>query len=200
MAMVFSQAQFDRWAKEVGDNLPRYGWIPAFKKIGKYLKDQHKIRLKFHQTPDRAAWAKRYHKPAPRVGESAPILLDDGRVIYQRLKTTRGSRRARAFRQKWGPPMKPTPALVRTTGKSKARTILDFLTKRASGRSIRISKYKMEYGYTPGTRWIEKLQFGGTYRGGRVQPREMVGLNRTDMTVIENIMADFVLRRVMKGR
>jgi len=200
MAVVMSEKQFTRWAKEVGDRLPKYGWIPAWKKIGAYLKKQHRIRLRGHKGPDGRAWKKQWTKLAPRIGDEAPILLDDGRVIYQKIKTGKGKKQARDFRKKYGPPLKQEQALVRTTGKFRVRTILDFLVTKATGRSIRISKHKMEYGYTPGTRWIEKLQNGGSYRGQALPRREIVGMNSQDVKEVENIMADFVKRRIEKGR
>jgi len=201
MAMVMTEETFLKWARKVEGRLPTWGWIPAWKKVGRYLKDQHKARLKAHKGPDGRSWKKRYSKPAPKVGDVVPIILDSGRVVTQRLKTRRGVRRAKAFRKRFGPPMKPQKALVRTSGQDKARTILDFLTKRATGRSIRISQHKMEYGYTPGTQWIEKLYHGrGTYLKKPIPARPIVGMNARDVTAVENIVADFVMRRVMKGR
>ena len=122
------------------------------------------------------------------------------RVVIQEIRSTRGKRRAVAFRKKFGPALKPLPALVRKSGKQKARRILDFLTGAGfRGRAARMGKTFLHYGYTPGSRWIEKLQFGGMYRRGIVPPREIVGMNQRDIKHIENIYADGYLKRAMKG-
>ena len=200
MPLVMTEKQFARWAKEVGDRLPKYGWIPAWKKIGAYLKRQQNIRLRAHKSPEGRSWKKKWTKPAPQIGDKAPMFLDDGSVIHQQIKSGREKKRARDFRKKRGPPLKQQKALIRTTGKFRVRSILDFLVTKATGRSIRMSKHKFEYGYTPGTQWIEKLQNGGYYFGQALPRREIVGMNANDVKEVEKIMADFVKRRLEKGR
>jgi len=208
MPLVMTEKQFAKWAKEVGDRLPKYGWIPAWKKIGAYLKKQHNIRLRKHIDPDGKPWKKTWHVKVRNVGQFGTMLLDSGRHVTQRIRSSRGKRRAKAYLIDMRIPMKPEKALVRTTGKRKTRTILDYLVGGgAAGRSIRISMHKMEYGFKGRfTIWAKKHQFGrsvGTSRRfeGAVNPkRKLVGLNQADEKAITEIMADFVKRRLKKNR
>lgn len=199
-----SVPQAEKWLKSLEDP-GRFGWVPEHKKIGKHLRDEHKKRLNRHVDANGVPWAKKFHKPRPKVGDTVPMVVSPGtsraKVVVQKIKTIRGRRRAVDFRNRFGPPMKALPALIRKTGKSKARMIWDFLVGRGfAGGALQIGRNFLRYGYTRGTRWIEKLQFGGTFRKKRVPPRGIVGLNRNDVNVMDNIYADGYLKRVMKGK
>jgi hypothetical protein len=197
--------QAEKWLRSL-ENPGRYGWVPEHKKIGRHLRDQHKRRLTRHVTADGAPWPKKYHKPRPKVGDTVPMLVDGegggrARVVVQTIRSVAGRRKAVAFRNRFGPPMKPLPALVRKTGKRKARKIWDFLVGRGfAGGALQIGRTFLKYGWTRGTRWIEKLQYGGTYRRKRVPPRGIVGLNRADIRFIDETYAAGFEKRAMKGK
>ena len=197
----------------------------ALQHIGKYLRTEHKVRLKAHVDPEGRPWPETFFAPRPRVGERAPMIVSKGplgvigpkdklasartgrypAVVVETIRTAAGKRRAVAFRERYGPPFKGEKALIRTAGKRKAKKIWEFLT--TAGRSVRISEGRLEYGYTPGTRWIEALQNGGQYREGssrgvvasivrffrgaaRVPPRGMVGWSPENIAYVEKYLAD----------
>lgn len=202
---VLSVEGADRWLKSL-ENPGKWGWMPEHKKIGKHIRAQHRLRLKAHIDPDGKPWPRTYHVPRPKKGDRVPLLISDegqAKVIVQTIRTTAGKRKAVAFREKYKatqPPYKPEKALIRTGGKRKVRRIWDYLVgKGLLGRSLRMGKDFLHYGYTRGTRWIEELHFGGTFKGKRVPPRQVVGLNKTDIDMIEKIYADGYEKRVAKG-
>lgn len=179
-----SVPQAQKWL----DALKRFrpnGTRGAMQRIGRYLREQHRDRLKRHVTPDGTPWAPTWSAPRPRVGEVAPMVVGPGpvpvigpkdklpsartgrypAVITARITNAAGRARAVAFRQRYGPPFKPEKALIRTAGKRKAKKIRDFLTRAGSG-CIRLTATSIEYGYTKGTKWIEALHGGGKYREG----------------------------------
>jgi hypothetical protein len=217
--------EFHAWAERLkgfGKNAVR----GAMQHLGKYIRGEHRQRLKAHVGPDGQPWQPTYSEPRPKVGDVVPIIVNRGPLPSigpkQRLPSVRtgrypavmtakitsmdGKRRAMAFRERYGPPFKAQKALIRTSGKQKARRIWDFLTKPGSG-AVRVSATSVTYGYTRGTRWIEALHFGGQYREGskrsvfrsiirrfrgaaRVPARPVVGLNSGNVAYIEKYMAD----------
>ena len=198
-----SLAQFDKWISSL-DNPGPYGWKPEHNKFGKYFRDGFKKRAKKHVDPTGKAWAPGFSKPYEKIGDMAPMeILDSGfkyRTIRQRIRTVSGKQAARKYRKIYGPPAKPDrKPLVRTSGKNKLRSIWDFL--RTPGRSTRTSKTSFSYGYTPGTKWIEKLQFGGAFgrTGKRVPPRVILGITKADIEFIGKTYADGYERRRLKG-
>ncbi len=176
--------QFNKWLEKLKQFRPN-ATRGAMQHLGKYIRTQHRDRLKRHVTPDGTPWKPTFAAPKPRVGEVAPMIVSPGplpeigpkaklqsartgrypAVITARIESAAGKKRAVAFRQRYGPPFKPERALIRTAGKRKATKIRDFLTKPSSG-AVRVSSTGLEYGYTRGTRWIEALHGGGKYREG----------------------------------
>lgn len=193
--------QFRRWLRRI--DLGQWGWTPEHRKIGTYLIGKTKKDLRAHRAPDGSPWKDRYAAPRPRVGdEKTPMLLDNGRIVSQTIRSAAGKRRAVAVRKKYGPPLKPLKALVRRKApgglaRYKAVKIWEFLTTR--GRAFRMSKTHWEYGWTPGTAWVEKLHNGGTYLGNPVPARPILGLTASDIAAIEKIYAAGVDRRLAKA-
>jgi len=190
-----------KWLEKISAMGP-YGWAATHKKIGAYIRKITRKRFRAHQEPEGARWAALYSKPAPLVGERVPILVPGG-VVTRRIKTVRGRRRARAFRERYGPPYKPLPAIYRPRRKPGAPAALmphQWLVKDRG--VLRTGKAHVEYGYTQGTRGktLRRIHFGSTYRGARVPPRDLLGLNRADLRHIDNMYADAYLRRTMKGK
>lgn len=186
------------------ENPGKFGWVPEHKKIGKRLRGEHRKRFRRHVDANGRPWAKKFSKPKPKVGDTVPMVVSPGtsraKVVVKTIKTIRGRRRAVDFRNRFGPPIRPLPALVRTTGKKRARRIFDFLVgKGFAGGALQIGRKFLRYGYTKGTRWIEKLQFGGTFRKKRVPPRGIVGLNRRDINFMEETYMAGYEKRVLRG-
>jgi len=201
MAQTMNVEQMNRWLKSL-ENPGKWGWMPEHKKIGKLLKTETGAQLKKHQGPDGKPWPKTYSKPLPKVGDRVPILIEgDGadRIFVQKLKTSAGRKRAVALRKKFGPPAKGLKPLIRTGKKRRATRIRDYLVRRATGRSLQMGKDFLKYGYTPGTKWIEELQFGGKYREGEIPKREILGLTKKVIQKIEEIYAAGMLKRIKKG-
>ena len=230
-----SVREFNAWIEKLkgfGKNATR----GAMQHLGKYLRTQHRDRLKKHVGPDGQPWKPTFSAPRPRVGEVAPMIVGPGplpeigpkqklqsartgrypAVVTARIKSAAGKARAVAFRQRYGPPFKPEKALIRTAGKHKATKIRDFLTKPSSG-SVRVSATGLEYGYTPGMKWIESLHGGGQYRDGskrsafrsiirrfrgaaRVPARPIVGLSAENKRYIETYLADRYAEYAAKER
>jgi hypothetical protein len=190
--------QFNQWVerlKQFRKNATR----GAMQHLGKYIRTQHRDRLKAHVGPDGQPWKPTFFAPRPRIGDRVPMIVSRGAlptigpktrlqsartgsypaVVVETIQTVAGRRRAVAFRERYGPPFKPDKALIRTAGKHKATRIRDFLTKPSSG-SVRVSATSLEYGYTRGTKWIEALHGGGQFREGskRNAFRSMVRLFR----------------------
>jgi len=211
MSEVFTIPQLDRYLGNLKDP-GRRGWSPVHNKLGKYYRNKAKDRMNRHVGVDGKPWAAGYHEPRWKVGDYVPMLLshgegvhnpqsvnDGGSVVTQIAKTVKGSRAARRFRKKYGPPVKPdTKPLIITRGKKKKRVIWDFLRK--PGRSTRVTKTSFSYGYTPGTRWIEKLQNGGMYKGQRVPARSILGITKADELFTESAYADYYEKVRLKGR
>ena len=179
-----SVPEFDAWVKRLGE-FRKNAVRGAMQHLGKYLRTQHRDRLRAHVGPDGQPWQPTFFAPRPKIGDRVPVIVSPGdlptispgmrlqsarsrrypAVVTETIRTQAGKARAVAFRERYGPPFKPDKALIRTAGKKKARKILDFLTKPGSG-SVRVSATGLEYGYTRGTKWIEALQNGGQYREG----------------------------------
>lgn len=201
-ATSMNLAQFNHWMD--GFDMGKWGWIYEHKKIGTYLIGRHRERIRGHVGPLGRPWTPIHSKPGPKVGDIVPMLFEDkgGLIIPQQIRSVRGKRRAVAFRRRFGPAVRPAHAIVRTRkviGAKKTRWIRNFLLTR--GRSMRITKTSLMYGFTPGTRWIEDLQFGGSskrYGGARIPPRPVVGLNEADLEFIENMYADGAQKRALK--
>lgn len=195
--------QAEKWLSSL-ENPGRWGWKTTHDKIATYLLGQHKKRIRGHKDPEGHVWPKLYVPPKPRVGEKAPILLDSGRVVTETIRSNAGKRRNKAFRKKFGIPTKKYHSLHRPrvpngVGKKlKAKKIWDFLSSR--GKSVRTSRYGLSYGFTPGTEWVKKHQFGGTYKGKSVPKREIVGMSMKDIQHIESIYEFDYKRKVARGR
>jgi len=205
MARAMTTREFDRWIRDLSAFGTKWGCVPEHKKISKYLRDQHKKRLRAHVDPLGRPWRPRFHKPMPKVGDVAPMLAEGGarRVVTARIRNVPDRRRAVEFRKRFGPPAKAVPALIRTRkypGAHKAKKILEFLTK--AGRSVRLGKTFLTYGYTPGTRWIEEAIGGGTSRRyrKRIPERDVIGMNDRDVEAVTKIYADGLEKRAVKRR
>ncbi len=184
MGGAMTVPEFNAWVERLKRFRPN-GTRGAMQHLGKYIRTQHRDRLKAHVSPDGQPWQQTFAAPRPRVGERAPMIVSKGplgtigpkdklpsartgrypAVVVEQIRTAAGKRRAVAFRERYGPPFKPEKALIRTAGKRRATRIRDFLTKASSG-CVRVSATSLEYGYTRGTRWIEALHGGGQYREG----------------------------------
>jgi len=207
--------QFEAWTRELAKAPDKWG-LGTHRKIAAYLKRTHRKRLRGQRTPSGMAWKRTFVPDMPQVGDTAFMLLEDGTTVRETIKTRSGLRKAKAWRKKFGPPVKPQKAIVRTAGKKRfrARKVFDFLVtnalstartkraRRAAGLStnsaLSYSPSHLYYGYTPGTKWIERLQFGGEFKGGTVPPREMIGLNNNDINFIEDAYASALLKHASR--
>lgn len=190
-----------RWITSLKNPGPR-GWNPEHKKFGKYFRDGFKKRAKKHVDIYGIPWKAGYHRPYAKVGEEAFMDIETSRGLlitkFQRVRTMSGKRAAKKYQQRVGVPNKPNrKPLIKTTGKHKKKQIWDFL--KTAGRSTRTSKKSFSYGYTNGTRWIEKLQNGGTYDGTVVPARTILGLTQKDILFVEKTYADGYEKRRLKG-
>lgn len=179
-----SVPQFEEWCEKL-KGFRKNALRGAMQHLGKYIRTQHRDRLKNHVGPDGQPWQPTFYAPRPKIGDRCPVIVSPGElpvigpkqrlqsartgrypaVVVETIRTQAGKRRAVAFRERYGPPFKPDKALIRTAGRRKARRIWDFLTKASSG-AVRVHAAGLEFGYTRGTKWIEALQNGGQYREG----------------------------------
>ena len=204
--MTIPEAQ--RWLNDLAAFGRKWGAAPAINKIAAYLRRKHVERARAHVSPGGQSWSEHYWAPAPKIGDKAPMLLDDTggrRVVTEIIRSGRGAKRARDFRRRYGPPMRGgVPALIRTRaypGARKTRIILDAL--QSPSRLVRTTRTSLTYGWTPGTRWIEDLHFGGAsrkYRGKKIPPRPIIGMDSADVAFALKAFADLVARYAGTGR
>lgn len=206
MALVMNLKQFVGWLESI-KKVGRFGWVPEFNSIGKLVRTSHQNRFKSHTEPSGTPWKKLYSQPKPRVGQVASMIVSKKGarriVIPQKIRSVRGKKRAIRFREVFGPPFKPQPALIRTRkalGTYRTVFIRDFLTGSGfRGRgAMRITKTSFFFGFTRGSRWIERMQFGSTYRGKRVPARVVVGWTRRLKFQAVKIMANGYLKRFLR--
>ena len=186
------------------ENPGKWGWKTTHDKIATYLLKGHKRRIRSHKDPDGHQWAKLFVPPKPKVGEKAPILLDNGRIVTETIRSYRGKRRNKEYRKKVGIPTRKIHSLHRPKApsghnrKMKATKIWEFLSAR--GRSVRTSRHDLSYGFTPGTEWVKRLHYGGTFKGKSVPSREIVGMNEKDIMKIESIYRHDMMRKIRRGQ
>ena len=187
-----------RRLKWIGGSVDRYGLVSPFRTIGKYLRKKAVKNVRQSRDNRGVQWEKTYSEPLEKVRhkDPVPMLLSNGQVVTQKIKTRKGKQARKRFRQKYGPPLRKLRAIHRGGKFATQKRIADFLN--TPGRSIRFGKWAFEFGFTPGTRWVEKLQFGGTYKGGMVPKRTILGLTFLDREFIGKTLADFVDRKLSK--
>jgi len=218
MTKTLTLKEADKWLSALADAPTKWGF-GANRKIGAYLKKRVRTNFKKQQSSSGRPWAKTYVVPLPQIGEKAAMLLNGGQPYHQKtIQTRAGLRAAKKWRKKHGRPTKPQKALYRSTGpkRNRVRKVFDHLvtfslttakTKakgKAAGLStttaMTMSPNHFFYGYTPGMKWIEKLQFGGRFRSGQVPPREMIGLTEADLKFIDEVYSTAYEKFAARGK
>ena len=196
--------EFGRWAAEMMA-VDRKSWKPELRAARKILRGSQKTRLRAHVDPAGRPWRKIQSKPAPKVGQRAPLLLPKGvpgpkrGIVIRRIRGRADKLLAMRMRKVFGPPLRDVPALVRTRkapGAKKAVKIRNYLTR--GWRAFKIGKNWMTYGYKNGTRWVEQLHAGAVRKGTKIPARRIVGFSKRDTDRLAEIFVDGYLRRVMK--
>jgi hypothetical protein len=132
--------------------------------------------------------------PWPKMGDYVPMrLLKVERKITKGIVNTKDDlKAARRYREVYGPPLKPLEALIRLSGKFKARKIFEFLTRKDENGPLKTTHKSLTYGYTPGMKWIEDLHGGGTSRkyGKPIPARPILGLNTSMIDFAVKVIGD----------
>ena len=181
---------------KVSRDMERFGLVSPFRTIGKRLRKDFVRSVRKATNPDGTPWEKTTPKPLAKIGEEAKMITDKGKVIRQKIRSKKGKRAAKKYRTKYGPPLRKLKAIHRGGKFGTKRTIAAFLN--TPGRAIRFGKWKFEYGYTPGTKWVEKLQFGGSINGKRVPKRTIMELTPRQRVFISETINNFVGKKLDK--
>jgi len=180
----------------LGGSIEKYGLTSPFRTIGKRLRKDAVTNVQKRRAPDGTPWEKTTPLPAAKIGGHAKILTSSGAEFWSRIDSRAQKRAARSYRKEYGPPSRRQFAIHRGGKNATKRIIVPFL--KSVGRSQRFSKWKFDYGYTPGTTWIEKLQFGGTFVGKRVPKRTILELTPTQRIFIAQTIGNFVDKKLAK--
>jgi len=103
--MTIPEAQ--RWLNDLAAFGRKWGAAPAINKIAAYLRRKHVERARAHVSPGGQSWSEHYWAPAPKIGDKAPMLLDDKggrRVVTEIIRTGRGAKRAAISAAATAPP------------------------------------------------------------------------------------------------
>lgn len=198
MAQELSIDQARRRIEGLSKSIDNFGLTPPFRKIGKYLRKKSVSNVRKGRSPRGIKWQDTFFKPLEKVGHKDPVemIVGHNKVITQKIRSKKGKKARKKFREKFGPPLKKMKALHRGGKFSTKKRIAEFLN--TPGRALRFGKWEFEYGFTPGTRWIEQLQFGGVYKGGKVPKRTILELTFLDRKFISETVGDFVDMKLAK--
>lgn len=200
---IYSPEELAREFGQFKRNLEKYGLVPVFKKIMAAKRNAVKAEFRGHKTPDGKPWKKKWRPPEPKIGARARFISSTtGKQVYTEIKSKKQLASAKAlFRKFHGSKSKGLHALFRPRKPNKVRKLFDKLTAAVVGKNasgvISISKFRARYGFTPGTSWIEKLQFGGRYKGGIVPKRTIMAWTKREIYMAEHTILEFVVKHTL---
>lgn len=180
----------------VSKSFERFGLTSPFRTIGKYLKKRFVKNIRASKDPWGNKWEKTFKEPLAKVGQEAWMITSSGQTIQQKITSKSGKAANKRFRKKYGPPLKRLKAMHRGGKDATQKKIASFLN--TPGKALRFSKWKLDYGFTPGTSWVEKQQFSGTYRGKKIPKRVMLSLVPKDKRFIDKTIDAFIDKKLKK--
>ena len=196
MPQSISVDQARKQLSGLSNSIERYGLTSPFRTIGKYLRKRFVSNVRGSKDPYGQKWEKTFKQPLAKIGEKAWMLTGDGHVTREVIKSKRGKAANKRYRKKYGTPLKRLKAMHRGGKDSTQKKIATFLN--TPGKAIQFGKWKFDYGFTPGTSWVEKQQFGGTYRGKKIPKRVILELTPKDGRFIGNTLDTFVDKKLKK--
>jgi hypothetical protein len=178
--------------------IERFGLTPPFRTIGKYLRKRYVSNVKKAVDPYGIKWAKKYKQPMEKIGHKDPVwmMTKEGKTFKQKIRSKEGKKARRRYRKEYGPPLTALKPIHRFGKFQTERNVANFLN--TPGKALRFSKWKFDYGFTPGTSWVERLQFGGTFKGKPIPKRVILELTTNDREFIRDTLIKFVDLKLAK--
>jgi len=196
MPTPISISEAQRQLSGLSKSFEKFGLTSPFRTIGKYLRKRFVSNIRRSQNPYGGKWEKTFKEPLAKVGQEAWMMTGDGQVMRQTIKSKSGKAANKRYRKEFGPPLKRNKAIHRFGEHGTKLKVAEFLD--TPGKALRFSKWQLDYGFTPGTAWVEKMQFGGTYRGEKIPKRVMLELVPKDSRFINKTVDTFIDKKLKK--
>lgn len=210
-AMTVPEAQ--RFLYGMAHRAGTHGWSQETRTIAAYKRRETREQILQHDDPGGNPWAGlqgpnrgipigkpgMIRKPGEGTPGTARGFMQFGRWIA--IRTERQGRRAAANEMNAviGRPAIYDPERMR--GRKKGVLFRALTEYKAVGQVHMSGKYHLEFGLTPGyARWAAVHQWGGSYNGGQVRQRMLLGWNDHDMRFITETFELGLMKRAANPR